>query len=148
MAWDLSRIVWAITIDGTLQSVDDVHHLVAVDATVDAVFVLDDRDVTLVQQLAHAAADDADEPLTSSPMTRPLEDGDPSATLTTLTSAPWRAQRVGQGRGERRQPAWCRWIRAQDADTHGRAENRCARNRVTSTMETKDGAFKVIPTGG
>ena len=35
------------------------------------------------------AATDAGEPLTSSPMTRPLEEGDPSATRTTLTSVPF-----------------------------------------------------------
>jgi hypothetical protein len=36
---------------------------------------------------AHAATD-VGEPLTSSPMTRAFEGGDPSATCTTLTSAP------------------------------------------------------------
>ena len=39
-----------MTIDGHAQSVDDVHHFVSVDASVDAVLMLDDRDVTLVQQ--------------------------------------------------------------------------------------------------
>ena len=36
---------------------------------------------------AHPTTDGV-EPLTSSPMTRPLEEGDPSATRTTLTAAP------------------------------------------------------------
>jgi hypothetical protein len=40
----------------------------------------------------HAAADCA-EPLTSSPMTRALEEGDPSATRTTLTSRQSRTTR-------------------------------------------------------
>jgi hypothetical protein len=33
------------------QPSDDVHHFVAVDTSVDAVFMLDDRDVALVQQV-------------------------------------------------------------------------------------------------
>jgi hypothetical protein len=31
------------------QPVDDVHHVVSVDATIDSVLMLDDRDVALIQ---------------------------------------------------------------------------------------------------
>ena len=71
------------------QPADDVHHLVSVDTAVDAVLMLDDGDVALVQQFGACCYAMSLEPLTSSPMTRALEEGDPSATRTTLTSAPF-----------------------------------------------------------
>ena len=69
------------------QPVDDIHHLVSVGTAVDAVLVLDDGDVAPVQQLGacrhrrRRAVDQlADDP--------GIEEGDPSATRTTPTSAP------------------------------------------------------------
>ena len=43
--------VWATTIDGTVSCAHDLDHVVAVDAAVDAVLVLDHRDVALAQQI-------------------------------------------------------------------------------------------------
>ena len=69
------------------QSVEDVDDIVTVDTAVYAVLMLDDRDVARLSN-SEAAATDAGESATSSPTTRALEGGDPSATRTTLTSAP------------------------------------------------------------
>ena len=92
---------------------------------------------------AHAATD-AGEPLTSSPMTRPLEEGDPSATRTTLTSAPFAdnpsdnaalnvASPHGVGGCVLRMPI------------RGGREKRCAKTGAVDNRRVGR-AFKVIPT--
>ena len=71
------------------QPVDDIHHFVSVDTAVDAVLMLDDGDVALVQQLGACryGCRGAVDQLSDHPAA--TETGDPSATRTTLTSAPF-----------------------------------------------------------
>ena len=98
------------------QPVDDVHHVVSVDTTIDSVLMLDDGDVALVQQLGarrdrcRRTADQlSDHPLARG--RRPI-----GHTHDTHIGA-IRAQGVGQGSGERRQTAVGRRIGTEDADT-------------------------------
>ena len=57
-----------MTIEGC-SGTEDLEHLVAVDTSVEAVLVLDDRHVELVERVRQVR-DGRDDPLTSSPITR------------------------------------------------------------------------------
>jgi hypothetical protein len=118
------------------QPVDDVHHVVSVDTTINSILMLDDRDVVLIQQLAarcygcrRTAGQLADHPLVRgrSPVSNAYD--------THIDAI--RGQGVGQSSGERRQSAMRGRIGTEDAGPNdsgktfrlNRVEDRCKRGR-------------------
>src|ERR1700704_5409259 len=90
------------------------------------------------------AATDAAEPLTSSPTTRGSEDGSPSATRTTLTSAPFAANPLDSAALNVASPQTVDGNVLRTPKLEG-AEFRCAPTGLIKVLPS-DNAVKVIPT--
>ena len=119
------------------QPVDDVHHVVSVDTAIDSVLMLDDGDVALVQQLAarrYRCRRTVDQ-LSDHPLARGRR---PVGHAHDTHIGAIRAQGVGQGSGERRQPAMRRRIGTEDADTKRLGEKRCASTGSRIDVEEKE----------
>ena len=120
---------------------DDVDDIVAVDAAVDAVLVLDDRDVMLVQHV-RACRDRRCRTVGELPDDPGVRRMLPVGHLHDANLDAIRTQAVGQRSAECGQPAPRRWIRAENTQTYW-ARSDLGRNwtqqRIRKTMSTQKG---------
>ena len=129
--------VWATTIDGTTSGVEDVEHVGAVDAAVDAVLVLHDGDVDAVRARRPRRAIRRGRPAPGDATTSGSSTSSARAAAHDVDGRAVGDQPGGQGRGERGDAARRRRERRQDPErTNARRRRHCPRGddlRTTSS---------------